>query len=253
VGFSDDPRVANPHVPRFPECSLANQLQPARWLPAEFFDTGSEDHAPWSVLSFKTWITVYKPHVHAESGTVYGGPLGVRNLVFAASQMHQNIDFATQHQSPPRDILQLIQGPRRIWSDRDTRRELDSCVAALRTDIARSRTILQVTYQQRLLAWRAAIIHSAENTTGPVPRNQMEISVTTTSGVPKTTSLIMEMYEELVGDLQDDTDGQEDISRIVPICMEESVTPPLGNNRLRSDRYRSAELGNETGKRLIDR
>jgi hypothetical protein len=77
-----------------------------------FFDLGSEEHALWSVLTFKTWVTVYKPHVHAESGTVFSRPLGICNLIFAASQMHQNIDFAKQHKSPPWDLLQVIQGPR---------------------------------------------------------------------------------------------------------------------------------------------
>jgi hypothetical protein len=111
-----------------------------------FSDTGSESHAFWSILLFKTWITVYKPHVHAKSGTVFGGPLGVRSLVFAVSCMHQNIEFAKQDKSPPQDIIQLVQGLRRVWSASDLCRELDSCVVALCTDIARSQTILQVTY-----------------------------------------------------------------------------------------------------------
>jgi hypothetical protein len=247
VGFSDDPRVANPHVPRYPERSLTNQLQPARWLPAHFFDPGSEEHALWSVLTFKTWVTIYKPHVHAESGTVFGGPLGVRNLIFAASRMHQNIDFAKQHESPPRDLLQVIRGPRRTWSDRDARRELDSCVAALRTDIARSRTILQVTYQERLLAWRAAIIHSAENASNVVTANQTEIGVNATSGIPKTAHLILEMYEEIVSNAHEGSDQEEGVSRVVPLRVAENVAPRSGPSRIRSETNSSGNLGNETG------
>jgi hypothetical protein len=247
VGFSDDPRVASPHVPRYPERSLANQLHPAHWLPSAFFDTGSEDHALWSILSFKTWITVFKPHVHTESGTVFGGPLGVRNLVFAASRMHQNIDFAMQHESPPWDISHLIRGPRRVWSDNDARRELDSCVAALCTDIARSRTILQVTYQERLLAWRTAIVHSAENLTGLATLNQTEIGVSATSGIPKTPDLIREMYEEIGAEIQEDPDIQEEVSPLAAVRGGEGLVPFSGNNRVASHLNAQSEPGNLTG------
>jgi hypothetical protein len=232
-------------VPTYPERSLANRLHPARWLPAAFFDRGSENHAFWSILSFKTWITVYKPHIHAQSGTVFGGPLGVRNLIFAVSQMHQNVDFAKQHESPPPDILQVIRGPRRVWSDSDARRELDSCVAALRTDIARSRTILQVTHPERLLAWRTAIIQAAENPTSLGRANQTETGVAATSGVPKTGSLIREMYEEIVADVQDDTDVEEEVSRVVEMRVRDRVAPS-GNSRMRrTNPY--TEPGNLTG------
>jgi hypothetical protein len=228
---------------------LANQLHPARWLPAAFFDTGSDNHALWSIHSFKTWITVYKPHVHAESGTVFGGPLGIRNLVFAASRMHQNIDFARQHESPPRDISHLIRGPRRVWSDNDTRRELDSCIAILRTDIARSRTILQVTYQERLLTWRAAIIDSAEKLIGLPGPKQTEIGVSATSGIPKTPDLIREMYEEIVANLQEETDIQGEQSRVSQTRVNDRLVPLSAHTRARGESITYSASGNITGMR----
>jgi hypothetical protein len=226
---------------------LANALHPAHWLPTAFFDTGSEEHAFWSILSFKTWITVYKPHVHAASGTVFGGPLGVRNLVFALSRMHQNLDFAKRHESPPRDILLLIRGPRRVWSESDARRELDSCVAALRTDIARTCTILQVTYEEQLLAWCAAIIHSAENLTGLATANQTEIGISATSGVPTTAHLIRAMYQEIATDLQEDSNIEEGASHPVTLRVGNIVSPPAGSTRVGGPPNVLSDPGNGTG------
>jgi hypothetical protein len=181
------------------------------------------------------------------TGTVFGGPLGVRNLVFAVSRMHQNIDFAKQHESLPRDILQLIRGPRRVWSENAARRALDSCVAALHTDIARSRTLLQITYQERLLAWRAAIIDSAENLNSQAKAHQTEIGVSATSGVLKTASLIKEMYEEIVANLQEDTDIQEEISQLIALRVGDRVAPPSGSRRIGGATNASSDDGNITG------
>jgi hypothetical protein len=233
-------------VPSYPERSLTNRLDPAGWLPAAFFDTGSDNHAFWSILSFKTWSTIYKPHVHAQSGTVFSGPLGIHNLIFAVSQMHQNIDFTKQHESPPLDITQLIRGPRRVWSDSNARHVLDSCIAALCTDIARSRMILQVTHAERLLGWCMAIIQAAENLSGLERANQTEIGVAATSGVPKTTSLIKEMYEEIMADLQDETDVQEEISHLVERCIRDRVASAR-HGRIRSRMNPDSELGDLTG------
>jgi hypothetical protein len=177
---------------------------------------------------------------------VFGGPLGVRNLVFVVSRMHQNIELAKQHESPPADIIQLVRGPRRVWSASDAHQELDSCIAALRTDIARSRTILQVTYPDRLLAWRTAIFHSAEKLTGLERASQSEIGVTATSGIPRTANLIKEMYEEIVADLHEESHVQETVSRLVDLRVDDRGALPV-DDRLGSRTNTHNEPGNLSG------
>jgi hypothetical protein len=118
-------------------------------------------------------------------------------------------------------------------------RELDSCVAALCTDIAQSHTILQVTDQEQLLAWPTAIIHSAENATNIVTVNQMEISINATSGIPKTAHLISEMYEE--------SDQEEGVSCVVTLHVAGNVAPRLGPSQIQSKMNSWGDLGNETG------
>jgi hypothetical protein len=147
VGFSDNETSANLHVPTSKVQSLAKQLQPAQWLPCPFFDNYHEQHAKWSLTTFLAWITNTHPHVHLGSGTVFGGPLGVRVLAFALSRILQNIQYMRSIQECPRDILEVIKGPRQTWAEHHAKHLVKQCIEVLLWDVLKSHTILQVTYQ----------------------------------------------------------------------------------------------------------
>jgi hypothetical protein len=147
VGFSDHEATSNPHVPTSKIRSLAKHLEPAQWLPCPFFDSYHEQHVKWSLTTFLAWITSTRPHIHSTSGTVYGGPLGVRVLVFALSRILQNVEYVQGNQQCPRDVLEVIKGPRQTWAEDLARHLVKQCIEVLIRDITKSRTILQVTYQ----------------------------------------------------------------------------------------------------------
>jgi hypothetical protein len=131
VGFSDHEATSNPHVPTSNNRSLAKHLEPAQWLPRPFFDSDHEQHAKWSLTTFLAWITSTWPHIHLASGTVYGGPLGVRVLAFALSRILQNVQYAQGNQQCPRDVLEVIKGPRQTWAEDLAKHLVKQCIEVL--------------------------------------------------------------------------------------------------------------------------
>jgi hypothetical protein len=94
--------------------------------------------------------------------------------------------------------------------------------------------------------WYMAIIYSAEKLTGLDWASQAEISVTATRGIPKTADLIQEMYNEIKADLQEESNAQEEISRLSNICMNDHMAPP-GNSHLGRVTNSHSEPENLTG------
>jgi hypothetical protein len=82
------------YSPLFHHCA-ADVLawQPSRWLPTAFFEAGNNENAEWRVSSLYGWLSVERPYVHGESKTTYGGPLGIRLLVFTFSTISQNLKW----------------------------------------------------------------------------------------------------------------------------------------------------------------
>jgi hypothetical protein len=115
--------------------SLAKWLQPAEWLPWAFFDHLDDHHMEWSLTSFLSWLTITWPHVHQPTGTVFGGPLGVRVLAFAMSWILQDMSLAHSGQQVPTDIIGVIKGPWQNWSAEHAEHKVAQCIEVLSRDV----------------------------------------------------------------------------------------------------------------------
>lgn len=143
--FSDDTNFTNIHVPGSKEQSLSGRLQPAEWLPIAFFDSMKTSHTSWSISTFHMWVTQFCPHVHKESATVYGGLLSVRTIAFALSCICQNMSCMASESNIPLTIQQVVLGPKQTWSSAQMSHLVNDCISSLFKDVAKSRSILQVT------------------------------------------------------------------------------------------------------------
>jgi hypothetical protein len=168
----------------------------AKWLPAAFFDAWHSEHAKWSLTTFLAWISHTKPHIHKESGTVYGGPLGVRLLLFGISIIAQNLMWLKEGDRPPRDILKVTRGKNNGWSLTLNEHTLASCISILCENLDQSHERLTHTYEERCNAWEQAILNRKNDIEEHLRVNKpdcMEEGPTATSGIPNGYRLQNEM------------------------------------------------------------
>lgn len=157
-----------------------------------FYDVSHVDCMKWSLEALQRWLTGYQPHVHKPSNTVYGGPLGVRSIIFVLSRIVQNLNRLTDNEDVPRDI-RILQGTVRTWETIGARRIVGECLKLIHADVTTSMNTLRGSIQERSEAWERAIqareeaIDMTEDTGGPEDR------VTATCGVPMSASIIRSM------------------------------------------------------------
>jgi hypothetical protein len=187
--------------------SLAKQLQPAEWLPRAFFDRLDDQHTEWSLTSFLSWLTITRPHVHRPTETVYSGPLGVRVLAFALSQILQNMDSARSGEQVPNNIIGVIKGPCRNWSAEHAEHEVARCIEVLSRDVQRSRTVLQVTFPARSSSWKRSVCLALLDREGSP--NILKSRVSATSGVPNGLRVLREMVHAI-----DEMENEENCEEI---------------------------------------
>lgn len=205
--------------------SLARSLTPADWLPEPFFDVLHRDHRTWSLLSFKEWLTSQRPHIHRPSLSVYGGPLGVRNLVFALSRISQNIANVDDRVELPTFIGNCLHRAGGRWNGSAARRTFDECVTILYADIRRSNDALRVTIEERSAAWEWAIeeVGTTELAEGET-RDDRESGITATCGVPKSYRSIRSMLMSIYARRADAEENLEDHE--VSVIMVERLCGP---------------------------
>lgn len=205
--------------------SLAKALTPAEWLPKAFYDLSHREHHLWSLTSLKDWLTSQRPHIHAPSRSVYGGPLGVRNLLFALSRISQNLADIEEGLEVPSGIQQCIRRREDRWDSTKARRTLDECVAILHADISRSNDVLRVTLDERSEAWERAIEEAGIATMTAVEQEQGgEIGITATSGVPQSSRSIQSMLSTIRARRAAATENADDHE--VSVIMEERLRVP---------------------------
>jgi hypothetical protein len=222
----------SPHVLLQGEPSLSGNLNPAQWLLLAFFDSYAEDHTTWSISSFHLWITQPKLHIHPASRTVYGGPQGVRCLVFTLSRIAQCLDRLQLKTNVPCEILHLTSNPDCGWSQRHVNHTLSACVEALRQQIAQSRTVLGATFDDRAKCWQNEVgkrhlqmsrEHMSQRNWNLV--NVMDTGVGATSGVPQDWCTIREMYEEIKA--QEKTQESDAEAQEVSVVVRHRIRPVL--------------------------
>jgi hypothetical protein len=236
TSLSSKSRSYNPHVPLQGEPSLSGNLNPAQWLPVAFFDSYAEDHTTWSISSFHLWITQSRPHIHTPSGTVYGGPRGVRCLLFALSRMAQCLDRLQLKSDVPREILRLTSIPDRGWSHRHASHTLAACTDVLRRHIAQSRTILGTTFNDRATRWQDQVVkrylQMSRDRASQRHKNLVNIidtGVDATSGVPQDWRTIREMYEEIKA--QEKSQESDAEAEEVSVVVRHRIRPVLTRSR----------------------
>lgn len=185
-------------------------------------------YTSWSISTFHVWVTQFCPHIHRKSGTVYGGPLGVRTIAFAISRICQKVSRVTSAANVPLAIQQVALGPRRTWSSTETDHLVNDCISHLRKDVAKSRSILQVTYRTRADQWEEMIRMLTEQHLQQGTRQRGDVLDTgpsATSGVPHSFNLLLEIHEVLSkrSHYAEDTDHTLEASFIQQQHREETL------------------------------
>jgi NADH:ubiquinone oxidoreductase subunit len=241
MGLSSKSRSFSPHVPLQGEPSLSGNLNPSQWLPLAFFDSYAEAHSTWSISSFHLWTTQSRPQIHTSSGTVYGGPRGVRCLLFTLSRMAQCLDRLQLKTNVPRDILRVTSSPDRGWLHRHTSHTLAACTDVLRWQIAQSCAILSSTFNDHPKCWQDEVakryLQMSRDHVKQRDRNLINVidtGVRATSGVPPDWRTIQEMYEEIKA--QEKSQESDAEAKEVSVVVRHHIRPVLTRSRTRSRR-----------------
>lgn len=174
------------------------------------------------------FITGDRPHIDKGSATVYGGPLGVRTIAFALSRVAQNLERLSRGEDVPRPIARVAKGPNRIWSHTETTQLTNSCIAALRRDIAKSRGVLELSYKQRASQWeemvRLVTEQHLQRGTAQQGGIKHDRGPSATSGVPESIHLLLDMHEALAERSREaiDADHEEEASILIAERQEET-------------------------------
>ncbi|KAF8598336.1 hypothetical protein BDV93DRAFT_512550 [Ceratobasidium sp. AG-I] len=165
AGLSDNKDTANIHIPHSGQQSLSKVLSPAELLPTPFFNPFHDDAPLWSLQTFQNWVQPTSPHIHTKSGTVFGGPFGVRNLVFAISRVLQTLERIRERNNVPKALNESVFGPRATWSLQQLQHLITLCIQDLSRQVLRSTSILQITFPERALGFEREVQRRVEHLT----------------------------------------------------------------------------------------
>lgn len=189
-------------------------------LPLEFYDRQHSQHSRWALDTFHHWLTVVHPHIHAATGTVYGGPHGVRQIVFALSRIASALQTSEQPSHYPPNIRRILGGTRR--DALRVKEQLSLIIMELRRQVARSSSILQLSFNERAQAWKGEIerqyrARKDAGTLRPGPLNEPRLNMS--SGVPTAGDALEAIWKSIkpkrVSDPQ--IDESLEASRVLPI------------------------------------
>lgn len=222
TSLTDREGTENAHVPKSGVRSLSKAIAPAEWLPVAFFDKECSEHVNWSLETLRAWISVVKPHLHSKSRTVYGGPNGVRNIVFALSRILQNLGRLKRKQDVPAPIRRATLHPNSTWSLGESFRVVGLCVEDLRRDIVKSTSILHLSYSSRSQAFETGLMEhklKLENASTASRMRPVVPDLSMTSGVPNDLGIIESMVRAITARQNEEIlyDDSIDASRVITL------------------------------------
>ncbi|KAF8595670.1 hypothetical protein BDV93DRAFT_514819, partial [Ceratobasidium sp. AG-I] len=153
ISASMDEIGRNPHL--MAAASVENWVthKDSHWLPLKFIDQAHPKHYDWSLLSLLYCVRNIQPHRHLDSETVLGGPYGVRVLGYGIRRVALNLRGILMRESVPDPISAAMRRTSSGWNTNTALELLGQCVAAIRSDIEQSNTILIHSFPERSRAW----------------------------------------------------------------------------------------------------
>lgn len=199
-GLSDNPETSNAHVGHSGNRSSTKTILPLSWLPVAFFDRYHSEAKLWALPTFEAWIDVVKPHIHAGTTTVLGGPRGVRTMVFALSRILQNLRAVEARVAVPAHILAFFYEDNNRWDPVLAVHQTTQCILQLSHQVLNSCRILETSYAVRSEAWEDSVklrYQQWESNGREIPSGSLARGVNTTSGVPESVHAVEAMWEKI--------------------------------------------------------
>ncbi|KAG8776171.1 hypothetical protein FRC12_001058 [Ceratobasidium sp. 428] len=213
TGLADDQTTLNAHVAMSEEETDFTNITPASWLGGASFNSQSDDHQKWSVESLANWVLNQRPHIHKPSGTVYGGPKGVRVPVFATARILQNVERALSASMVPRRLKGHIETADLLSIKLVTLK----IVLALRHDVVATRVILAESAMDRRRVFEQQIMSLVKLNRGFTPQTSSEPSSSATSGVPRDQAALRAIADHLRAgqDIENsDADSEYEVAQV---------------------------------------
>ncbi|KAG8693522.1 hypothetical protein FRC11_002843, partial [Ceratobasidium sp. 423] len=172
---------ANPHLPAGNSPSIIESDEINEWFPNDFFNTNSDCDSKWNIQHFREWLKIPNAYTHGPTGTVYTGPLGVRNIVFALSRMKRVLDWVEQNIDVPTRIRKLMKGAQPVFDKRKANRTWEECVQDVSSELEKSRRILAQSFDERAAEFEDGVLRLAGHPDIPATKDQ---GISVTSGIP---------------------------------------------------------------------
>jgi hypothetical protein len=122
-----------------------------QWLPPAFFDKEDPQHPHLALTTLMNWIQGPNRFRHVPSGTWRGGPNGARWIVAVVARILTTFTMIALESDVPEAIMKIV--------DVSTfRRLLKSFCQWLIISFQQTCKTLKATYQDRLTAWKTAVV-----------------------------------------------------------------------------------------------
>ncbi|KDN41561.1 hypothetical protein RSAG8_07362, partial [Rhizoctonia solani AG-8 WAC10335] len=170
----------NPHLPPDSGLNIVESDDINRWLPNDFFMTNTP--SPWSLSNFLTWLNDHHAYMHEPTGTVYMGPLGIRNVVFALARMKRILDWTAANIDVPTRIKWIMKGSQSTFNLAKAYLVWRECVQLVSNAVLHTQTILAASFEERAAEFEQDVLNRAGR---PDAHQDKDTGIQATSGVPK--------------------------------------------------------------------
>lgn len=151
---------------------------------------------------------------------MFGGPHGVRQIVFALCRVGHSLDRVEERASCPAEIRRVIGRPQ--WDSDRLEAQLGNCINELRRQVAQSSSVLQLTFSDRAQAWKEEVTrqYRARKDAGTIwPRPLSEPQENISSGVPSSAAALEAIWKTIKPRRARSLEPDESVeaSRVMPI------------------------------------
>ncbi|QRV91949.1 Tail length tape measure protein [Ceratobasidium sp. AG-Ba] len=184
----------NPHFPEsLPDSEFRHYIG-RKLLPAAVFDESSPEYDEMSLSTLIIWLRAQNHFWHAPSGTLRGGPRGVRWIVAVAARICITLELCKNIGNIPTQLRPLITQSKLNQASLQLERLCTWLLAALKSSI----DILEKSFDERSEAWKEAVVSAHLKNELFEPQDTDSPTFVLTHGVPPNAEQLKECYDFLM-------------------------------------------------------
>ncbi|KAG8698797.1 hypothetical protein FRC08_005695 [Ceratobasidium sp. 394] len=205
--------ILNAHFPEDLANTDIRSLIGSKLLPPALFDASDPDHDAIALPTLIVWLRSPNRFIHSPSGTLRGGPRGVRFVVAVTARILATLLIA-EHPTELTVEMRRVINPSIL---EQLSLQLHRLCSWLVDQLVQTNAILLRTFPQRSQAWKHAVVSAYLKNSLFNPTDSTPVALNVTSGVPLDLAELRACYDALMESDPDYTLGSaNDIDPVPP-------------------------------------